>query len=241
MTKGSLAALAAATMLTCAGFVPADAQPRPYHEGYDNGYRDGYRAGYEAARQGRGYDDQSGYRDRDDEDQSDYGGGNDGAYGGRDEMWRRRYARDYSYNDDTYYRECRNEPDPAGIIAGALIGGLLGNAVGRGGGRAGATVAGVVVGGVAGAALTNHVECEDRSYIYRSYYDGFNGGREERAYPWRNPGNGHHGEVRIEHYYTDPDGFRCVRFTQATNIDGDRTVLRGNACQEPNGTWAVVG
>lgn len=241
MTRGLLAVLTAALMSISVGFVTANAQPRPYHEGYRNGYRDGYRAGYEAARHGQEYDDQAGYRDND-EDSSEYHGSDDsGAYGDRDNAWRRRYTRSYSYNDDSYYRECRNETDPAGVIAGALIGGLLGNAVGRGGGRAGATVAGVVVGGVAGAALTNHVECEDRSYVYRSYYDGFNGGREDRAYPWRNPGNGDHGEVRVEHYYTDPDGFRCVKFTQATNINGDRSVRRGTACQEPDGTWAVVG
>lgn len=240
MTRGLLAVSTAALMSISVGLVTASAQPRPYREGYQNGYRDGYRAGYNDARYGRHYDDRAGYRDNG-EDREEEGRGYYGAHGDRDDAWRRRYARSYSYNDDSYYRECRNEPDPAGIIAGALIGGLIGNAVGRGGARAGATVAGVVVGGVAGAALTSHVECEDRSYIYRSYYDGFNGGREDRAYPWRNPGNGHHGEVRVEHYYTDPDGFRCVHFTQSVNIDGDRSVRRGTACQEPDGTWAVVG
>lgn len=240
MTKRSLAALAAAMMLAGTGFVLPSAQA---HDNYDDGYRDGYRAGYDAARNGRDYDDRGGYqgRDRGDEDRSGYDGGGYGTGGDRDDLWRRRYSRNYTYNDDSYYQDCHDRPDTAGVIAGALIGGLLGNAVGRGGGRAGATVAGVVVGGVAGAALTSHVECEDRGYIYRSYYDGFNSGHEDRAYPWRNPGNGHHGEVRVERYYTDPDGFRCVNFTQAANIGGDRSVRRGTACQEPNGTWAVVG
>lgn len=71
----------------------------------------------------------------------------------RDQMWRQRYASNYTYNDDVYYRECRSAPDPAGVIVGALIGGLLGNAAGSGGGRTGATLAGVIVGGAVGAAL----------------------------------------------------------------------------------------
>src|ERR1051326_6177705 len=48
----------------------------------------------------------------------------------RDQKWRQRYAGTSSYNDDSYYRDCRSAPDPAGVIAGGLIGGLLGNALG---------------------------------------------------------------------------------------------------------------
>jgi len=95
----------------------------------------------------------------------------------RDQMWRQRYAAPTTYNDDSYYRDCRSSPDPAGVIAGALIGGLLGNAVGNGGGRTGTTIAGVIVGGAVGAALTNNLNCEDRSYAYKTYSDGFNAGR----------------------------------------------------------------
>ena len=69
-----------------------------------------------------------------------------------DARWRERYSKTYSYSDDIYYQECREAPDPAGVLAGALIGGLLGNAIAKGGGRTGGTIAGVVVGGALGAA-----------------------------------------------------------------------------------------
>ncbi len=72
--------------------------------------------------------------------------------------------------------------DPAGILAGGLIGGLLGNAAGHGHNRTGTTFAGVnIFGGAIGAALTSNMECEDRSYAYRTYYDGFNAGRGRRT------------------------------------------------------------
>jgi len=158
----------------------------------------------------------------------------------RSDRWRRRYSRTYSYNDDVYYQSCRNSPDPAGVIAGALIGGLIGNAVGQGGGRTGSTIAGVIVGGAVGAALTSNLDCEDRSYAYKSYHDGFNSGRAGSRYEWRNPHNDHRGEFRVDRYYDDPDGFHCANYTQTVYIDGRPQEARGRACRQPDGDWAVV-
>jgi surface antigen len=219
------------------------AQPRGpdrYDRGYSNGYEQGYRSGYDDGRANRRFDSTD----------YSYGYGYDNgppppppdAYGNydRDERWRQRYARTYTYNDDNFYQECRQTVDPAGVIAGALIGGLLGNAVSRGGARAGGTIAGVVLGGVAGAALTRNLSCEDRSYAYKTYYDGFNAGRENRDYQWRNPRNGHYGTFRVRDYYNDPDGFRCANYTQQIFVDGRPQAATGRACQQPDGTWAIV-
>jgi surface antigen len=204
-----------------------------YEDGYRNAYRDAYRAGYNDARANRRYDD------------TDYSYG----YGynpyvsndpGRDQRWRQRYAQTYTYNDDSFYTECRQSVDPAGVIAGALIGGLLGNAVGRGGGRGGATVAGVIVGGALGATLTRNLDCEDRSYAYKTYYDGFNAGRPNARYEWRNPRSGHNGNFLVRDYYNDPDGFRCANYTQEIFINGRPQAASGRACQQPDGTWAIV-
>lgn len=158
----------------------------------------------------------------------------------RDDRWRRRYVRTYTYTDDSFYQECRRSVDPAGVIGGALIGGLLGNAIGRGGGRTGATVAGVVVGGALGAGLTSHLECEDRSYAYKTYYDGFNAGRANAVYRWRNPNTGHYGTFRVVRYYDDPDGFRCANYTQEIVVEGQPQLANGRACQQPDGTWTIV-
>jgi len=157
----------------------------------------------------------------------------------RDDRWRQRYSNYYSYNDDVYYRECRRSPDPAGILAGGLIGGLLGNSIGRGGNRTGATIAGVIVGGAVGAALTRNMDCDDRSYAYKTYYNGFNSGRPG-SYQWRNPRNDNRGEFRIGGYYNDPYGFRCARFNQVTYIRGRAYRANGVACRQPDGSWTIV-
>lgn len=158
----------------------------------------------------------------------------------RDQNWDRRYAQRYTYNDDGYYRECRDKPDPAGVLVGALIGGLIGNAAGGDGRKGGSTLAGVIIGGALGGALTRDMDCEDRGYAYRTYYDGFNSGRPGSLYRWNNPRNDHRGELRIGNYYSDPGGFRCTTFTQTIYIDGRPQQGRGRACRQPDGSWAIV-
>jgi surface antigen len=194
---------------------------------YPNGYREGYRRGYDSSRKQGRYDDRA----------PDFQ--TPAAFGESRQRWRERYQREYTYQDDNYYKQCRTKVDPAGVIAGALIGGLLGNAVGRGGG--GATIAGVVAGGALGAVLTKNMDCEDQSYAYKTYYDGFNSGRTNVPYQWRNPRNGNYGEMRVVDYANDRGGFRCANFTQEIFIKGRPQAARGRACQQPDGTWAIVG
>jgi len=157
-----------------------------------------------------------------------------------EDRWRTRYARTYTVEEDPYYRDCHQSVDPAGVIGGALIGGLLGNALGHGNGRAGATIAGVVVGGAVGATLTSHMNCEDRGYAYKTYVNGFNAGRPNARYEWRNPNNGNYGEFEVRDYYKDPDGFRCANYTQRIFVNGRPERASGRACQQPDGTWAIM-
>jgi surface antigen len=224
----SVATLMATTLFTGMLVQTAAAQPG-YGQGrdYPNGYREGYRQGYESSRKRGRYDDRA----------PDFQ--TPAAFGESRQRWRERYQREYTYQDDNYYRQCRTKVDPAGVIAGALIGGLLGNAVGRGGG--GATIAGVVAGGALGAVLTKNMDCEDQSYAYKTYYDGFNSGRTNVPYQWRNPRNGNYGEMRVIDYANDRGGFRCANFTQEIFIKGRPQAARGRACQQPDGTWAIVG
>lgn len=155
----------------------------------------------------------------------------------RDRNWRRRYSRSYTYNDDIYYRDCRGRTDPGRILVGGIIGGLIGNAVGDG--RGSATFAGIVIGSSLGAALTRDLDCDDRSYAYRSYYDALNSGRPGVVYRWRNPNNGRRGEFRVRSYYYDADGFSCANYTHRVYFPKRREV-RGQACRQPDGAWVFL-
>lgn len=158
----------------------------------------------------------------------------------RDAQWRARYARHYQLNDDAFYRECRNKPDPAGALVGAVIGGLLGNAAGNSRNSTGTTIAGVIAGGAIGAALTTKLDCEDRSYAYKTYNTGFNAGRANAYYDWQNPQSGTRGRLHVLDYYEDEDNFRCSVYSQTIWIDGRPQEARGRACQQPDGAWAII-
>ncbi len=244
-------ALATMAVIAASAYQPAFAQGngayRQNSGGYndqrnENNYQTGYRAGYNDGRANRRYDDNAGNNNN----RNDRYNGNNGNNGNdrsddRTQRWQQRYSRASTYNDDHYYQECRQSSDPAGILAGAVIGGLLGNTVASGNSRGGATVAGVILGGVLGASLTQNLDCEDRSYSYRTYSEGFNNGRPNQTYEWRNPRNGRHGALRVGSYYNDPDGFRCATFSQAIYINGRTQEGRGLACQQPDGSWTIVG
>lgn len=178
--------------------------------------------------------------DRDGQDGYQRDRPNSGRSDDRDQRWKQRYSQTYTYNDDAYYRDCRTKSDPAGVIAGSLIGGLLGNAAGGNRNRTAGTVAGVIVGGVAGAALTSRLECEDRSYAYKTYSQALNSGRANSNWQWENPRNKNYGDFRVNQYYTDPDDFRCATFTQQVYVGGRREIANGRACQQPDGAWAIV-
>lgn len=156
----------------------------------------------------------------------------------RNDDWRRRYTRSYSYNDDIYYRECRERPDPGGVILGGLIGGLIGHAAGRDRDEA-ATFMGIIIGSALGAALTRDLDCEDRSYAYPSFYRALNGYRIGRVYTWRNPRSGHHGEFSVQRYYYDGSGFRCADYRHIAYADRRREA-RGHACRQADGAWAFL-
>jgi surface antigen len=158
----------------------------------------------------------------------------------REQQWRARYARNYQLSDDQYYRECRNRPDPAGALVGAVIGGLLGNAAGNRRNETATTIMGVVAGGAIGAALTSKLDCNDRSYAYKTYNTGFNAGKANAYYDWNNPQSGTRGRLHVLDYYEDEDNFRCSVYSQTIWIDGRPEEARGRACQQPDGAWAII-
>lgn len=156
----------------------------------------------------------------------------------RDRYWRNRYSHRYTYNDDIYYQECRDRPDPAGVLIGGLIGGLLGRAISGDDGD-GTVFAGIIIGGAIGGALTRDMDCEDRSYAYHAFYHGLNEGRSGVVYRWRNPRNNHRGDFHVRSYYYDSYGFYCANYTH-TVWAARRRSASGLACRQPDGAWAFL-
>ncbi|HEY4266348.1 MAG TPA: hypothetical protein VGM72_13600, partial [Micropepsaceae bacterium] len=154
------------------------------------------------------------------------------------QQWHERYPHDYVYADDAFYRDCQTNNEVGGAIVGAILGGLLGNAASNG--QGGATLAGIILGGAGGASIAGNLDCQDRSYLYRSYYDGFERGRPQASYPWRNDRTGDYGTLLVGDYYRDRDNYRCATYTQTIYVRGRPQTGRGHACRQEDGTWALV-
>ena len=153
------------------------------------------------------------------------------------------YDHNYRADQDAYSRDCgqqRANNQVGGLIVGAIAGGLLGSTVAHGPARGSGTAIGAILGGALGANIGGNLSCEDRGYVYHTYYDGFERGRTNVTYRWRNPQSGNYGEFVVRDYYQDRDGFRCAHYTQTIYIHGRPVPARGEACRQGDGNWAVI-
>jgi surface antigen len=98
----------------------------------------------------------------------------------------------------------------------------------------------MIFGGATGAALSRDLGCEDRYFVYRTYYGGFDRGRPGAEYPWRNPRTGLYGTLIVGDYYRDVDNYRCATYTQEIFVRGRREFANGHACRQDDGTWVMI-
>ncbi len=123
-----------------------------------------------------------------------------------------------------------------GALVGAVAGGILGNQVGNGTGRVLATVAGAFVGGVVGHSIGNSMDQQDRMLAQRAEFAALEDGQTGASTPWRNPDNGHYGEVVPARPYKRA-GRNCRDYTHTVYIGGEPQTMRGTACRNADGTW----
>lgn len=133
---------------------------------------------------------------------------------------------------------CETKQD-TGTVVGAIAGGVIGNQFGRGGGRVASTMAGAVIGGIVGNNIGRRLDQRDRQLAMRAEYDAWDHGPPGRPTRWRNPDNGHYGEVIPEGRY-QRGGLDCRDYIHKVYIDGRPEEMRGTACRNPDGTWTQV-
>lgn len=247
-----LASAMGAVMLAAMGAGLAVAQTG----GSDSAIRDAYRRGYEDAKSGRpfndGYEVPAAQAARPGPVSGNDAGpvnapspiaaprpsvpadtslGRRADRGSPEARWQDRYTRPYSYQDDIFYRDCRGQPDPAGVIAGAMIAGMPGHTAGK---------PGILIAGEAGAALVARFGCADRSNAYKAYFAAFTRGRPHSNYDWNDPDTGIRGSFRIASFYDDDDGFHCATYSQLIFVKTRSEEIKGRACQQPDGNWVII-
>ncbi len=130
---------------------------------------------------------------------------------------------------------CANNQD-SGLAVGAIAGGLVGNQFGKGNGRVLATVAGAVVGGIVGSEIGRRMDEHDRLMAQQAEFDALETGESGRSRQWRNPDNGHYGEVTPSRPYKRGVA-DCRDYAHTIYIDGRPQTMKGTACRNPDGTW----
>ncbi|MCB1522098.1 MAG: glycine zipper 2TM domain-containing protein [Hyphomicrobiaceae bacterium] len=124
-----------------------------------------------------------------------------------------------------------------GLLVGAAAGGMIGSQAGRGSG-AGA-LAGALIGGIVGHEIGSALDEDDRLRAREAEYEALENGQSGSPRSWRNPDNGHYGDVVPNRPYkrgaTD-----CRDYTHTVYVGGRQRTMRGTACRNRDGTWSSV-
>ena len=127
-----------------------------------------------------------------------------------------------------------------GLVLGSVAGGVVGNQIGKGRGNVLATVGGAVVGGIIGSQIGASLDERDRRLAQEAEYDALERGQSGVSRQWRDPDNGHYGEIVPSRPYKRGVA-DCRDYTHTVYIDGRPKQMRGTACRNPDGTWQNVG
>jgi surface antigen len=139
---------------------------------------------------------------------------------------------------------CANDAGPreqTGTLLGAITGAIIGSQVAGPGNRTTGAIIGATLGSLVGNRIGAAMDEEDKRLAYAAQIEALessDGGR--RRYEWRNPKTGRYGEVMPGRAYTR-DGQRCREYTHTIYVDGQREVVRGTACQNPDRSWSAIG
>jgi surface antigen len=131
-------------------------------------------------------------------------------------------------------QEVRNED--VGTVVGGALGGLLGAQVGDGSGQIAAAVAGALVGAYLGGRIGKSMDEADRVKANQALETNPTG----QTSSWNNPDTGNGYVVTPTRTYRPNDDSPCRDYTTDAWIDGQREVVEGTACRQPDGTWRVI-
>ncbi len=129
-----------------------------------------------------------------------------------------------------------------GTLGGAAAGGLIGSQIGSGSGRVAAILAGVLIGGLIGNQIGKALDDQDREYARQASQQSLSHAPTGSTSAWRNPKSGNGGNFRpTTGPYAGADGRPCRDFEHEITLqDGRREIIRGKACQNPDGSWETL-
>lgn len=150
-----------------------------------------------------------------------YGNGGYGGYGGTGS-----YGLPQGVNKGTL-----------GALGGAALGGYAGSQIGEGSGKLAATAAGTLFGALLGNGIGTSLDRADVAYARQAAEQA-----ALRQQPTRWEGHsGNYGVVTPGPLTHGPSGEACREYQHQAYVGGRSEKIYGHACQQPDGSWRVVG
>lgn len=130
---------------------------------------------------------------------------------------------------------CNPTKQDIGTLAGAGAGAAVGAQVGGGTGKLAAVAIGTLIGGYIGGSIGKTMDDVDRMKMNQALETQPTG----QSYSWRNPDtNSSYAVTPTETYQRD--GGPCRDYTTEAVIDGQREIVHGTACRQPDGRWVAM-
>lgn len=127
-----------------------------------------------------------------------------------------------------------------GTVGGAVLGGLLGAQFGDGTGQLIATGVGVAAGSIVGREIGASLDRADQLAMAQANERALTAPVGEEIL-WNNPDSGNYGSVTTTRDGTNTTGAYCREYQQDVWVNGELQRAYGTACQQPDGSWQIVG
>ena len=131
--------------------------------------------------------------------------------------------------------------ETAGTVIGGVAGAVLGSQIGGGSGQIIATAVGTLAGAMIGREIGKSLDRADQLAMAQA---------EQRAHSapvgdkivWNNPDSGNYGSVTpIRDGRNTQTNAYCREYQTTVTVGGREQSAYGTACQQPDGSWKVVG
>ncbi|HEV7367898.1 RT0821/Lpp0805 family surface protein [Arenibaculum sp.] len=127
-----------------------------------------------------------------------------------------------------------------GALGGAAAGGLLGSQFGSGTGALIMTGAGTLLGAFVGSELGRSLDRADQAAAGRAAMQAYSA-PVGQTISWSNPDSGNSGTVTPVREGRTQTGAYCREFQQTILVGGRSERAVGQACQQADGSWQIVG
>ncbi len=129
----------------------------------------------------------------------------------------------------------------AGTVIGGVAGAVLGSQVGSGSGRLVATAIGTLAGAMIGSEIGKSLDRADQLAMAQAEQKAHTAPVGEKIV-WNNPDSGNSGSVTpIRDGRNAQSNAYCREYQTTVVIDGREQSAYGTACQQPDGSWKVIG